>query len=359
MTDPIIWVAAAGAALAGVIALAALRRGGGSAMLEGRLAQMAQSHAAAEAQLSERLQAQERALALAVEERLAQFGRRLGDSLQQSATATHNSLSDLKTRLALIDAAQRTIAELSGQVTGLQELLGNKQARGAFGEIQLMDLVRNALPASAYRFQAALAGGRRVDCLITLPNPPGSIAVDAKFPLESYRALREARDDGAVVQARRDFTTAIRGHVRAVSEKYIVPGETADSALLFLPSEAVYAELHANFPNLVEEAFRARVWIVSPTTLMATLTTMRAVLKDVHMREQADLIQHELALLLEDVTRLDERAGRLQKHFEQAQDDVRALRISTEKVTQRSERIDSLQFEAAEKSAAVMEAVPD
>src|SRR5262249_35250971 len=172
------------------------------------------------------------------------------------------------------------------------------------------------------------------------------IAVDAKFPLESYRALREARDDAAAAQARRDFTTAIRGHVRDIAQKYIVPGETADSALLFLPSEAVYAELHASFPNLVEEAFRARVWIVSPTTLMATLTTMRAVLRDVHMREQADLIQREVALLLEDVARLDERAGKLQKHFEQAGDDVRALRISTEKVIRRGERIDTLQLES-------------
>ena len=338
-------ILAAAAAILCVLAL--LRRSGGVAVLEGRLAQMAESQAAAQAQLSERLQAQERALAKSVEERLAELGRRVGDSLQQSATMTQTNLADLKARLAVIESAQKSISELSGQVVGLQELLANKQARGAFGEIQLMDLVRTALPPSAYAFQAPIGGTRRVDCLITLPNPPGPIAIDAKFPLESYRALREARDEAAMAQARRDFTLAIRQHVKDIAQKYIVPGETADSALLFLPSEAVYAELHASFPSLVEEAFRAKVWIVSPTTLMATLTTVRAILKDVRMREQADLIQREVALLLEDVARLDDRAGKLQRHFEQAQEDVRGLRISTEKIIRRSGRIEEVQLEVA------------
>jgi DNA recombination protein RmuC len=358
MTEPTIWVVlGAGAALMIVLGLALLRRGANLSSLEGRLAQMAQSQAAAQAQLSERLQAQERALARAVEDRLAELGRRVGDSLTQTREATHANLSDLKERLAVIETAQKSISELSGQVVGLQELLANKQARGAFGEIQLMDLVRSALPPSAYEFQAAIAGSRRVDCLVTLPNPPGPIAIDAKFPLESYRALREARDEAALAAARREFAQAIRQHVKDIAQKYIVPGETADSALLFLPSEAVYAELHASFPAVVEEAFRAKVWVVSPTTLMATLTTVRAILKDVRMREQADLIQREVGRLLKDVERLDDRAGKLQQHFELAQKDMRELRISTDKVTRRSARIGEVQLEDAAEAPPLLTAV--
>jgi DNA recombination protein RmuC len=348
MAEPTIWVVAGAVlALALVLGTTLLRRGSNLSTLEGRLAQMALVQEAAQAQLSERLQAQERALARAVEERLGELGRRVGDSLHQTSEATHANLSELKARLAVIETAQKSISELSGHVVGLQELLANKQARGAFGEIQLMDLVRSALPPSAYAFQATLAGTRRVDCLVTLPNPPGPIAIDAKFPLESYRALRDARDEAALATARREFAQAIRTHVRDISQKYIVPGETADSALLFLPSEAVYAELHASFPALVQEAFSARVWIVSPTTLWATLNTVRAILKDVQMREQADVIQREVGLLLKDVERLDDRAAKLQQHFELAQKDMRELRISTDKVTRRGARIGEVQLEDA------------
>ena len=314
------------------------------AELQGRLAQMSESQVATQAAVAERLQAQERILTRSLEERLAELGQRVGDRLQEQTTQATKSLSDLRERLAVIDAAQRNITALSSQVVGLQDILSNKQARGAFGEIQMQDLVQGALPPSAYSFQATLGAGVRVDCLLLLPNPPGAIALDAKFPLESYRALREARDEAALVQARRQFSIALKTHVRAIAEKYIVPGETADSALMFLPSEAVYAELHANFPALVEEAFRSRVWIVSPTTLMATLTTVRAVLKDVHLREQAHIIQRELRRLLDDVGRLDDRVAKLQRHFEQATEDVRQIRISTEKVGKRAERIEELQL---------------
>jgi DNA recombination protein RmuC len=348
MMEPMILVGAAafGAGLiAAILAVVLMRRGEGRSALEGRLAQMAESQAAAQAQLSERLQAQERALARAVEERLSELGQRVGESLHRTSEATHANLSELKARLAVIESAQKSISELSGQVVGLQEILANKQARGAFGEIQLMDLVRSALPPSAYSFQATLSGGRRVDCLVTLPNPPGPIAIDAKFPLESYRALREAREESALAAARRDFAQAIRQHVKDIAQKYIVPGETSDSALLFLPSEAVYAELHASFPALVQEAFSARVWIVSPTTLWATLNTVRAILKDVRMREQADLIQREVGHLLKDVERLDDRAARLQQHFELAQKDMRELRVSSDKITRRGARIGEASLE--------------
>jgi DNA recombination protein RmuC len=281
----------------------------------------------------------------AMDRRLTELGNRVADRLQLSASEAGKSLAELKERLAVIDAAQKNISELSTQMVGLQDILSNKQLRGAFGEVQLADLVRDVIPAANYEFQATLPSGKRVDCLLKLPNPPGSIGIDAKFPLEAYRSLREAKDDIATKLAQREFTTAIRTHVKAIAEKYIVPNVTADSALMFLPSEAVYAELHSNFPNLVEEAYRAKVWIVSPTTMMATLTTIRAVLRDVSMQEQAHVIQNKVRELLQDVRRLDERVGKLQTHFGQVNEDVRQILISTDKVTKRAEQIESVELE--------------
>ncbi|MDG2032484.1 MAG: DNA recombination protein RmuC, partial [Rhodospirillales bacterium] len=199
-------------------------------------------------------------------------------------------------------------------------------------------------PPSAYEFQVQMSNGTRADCLLTLPNPPGPIVIDSKFPLESYHAFRNAGDDETIQKALRGFGVAVTKHVKDISEKYIVPGETAESALMFLPSEAVYAELHASLPDVVERSYRAKVWIVSPTTLMATLNTVRAVLKDVHMREQAGVIQEEVFKMLEDVSRLDDRVGKLQRHMGQADDDLRQIRISTDKVTKRSERISEVEM---------------
>lgn len=312
--------------------------------LTGRLSQLADSQAASQTQLAERLQAQERALAKAVEERLAALGKRMDDGMLQASQRQATSLHELRERLVVIDVAQKNITELSAQVVSLQDILSNKQARGAFGEIQLNDIVVSMLPPSAYKFQAPLGDGRRVDCLLDLPNPPGAIAIDAKFPLESFHLLRNAKDDVQRVAAGRAFSTAILKHVRDIAEKYIVPGETAESALMFLPSEAIYAELHANFPDVVEKSFRAKVWIVSPTTLMATLNTVRAVLKDARMREQAGLIQKEVASLLDDINRLDDRVAALDKHFGQASEDIRQIRISTDKVVKRADRIESVQL---------------
>jgi DNA recombination protein RmuC len=324
--------------------------------VSGRLAQMAESQAAVQARLAEQMQAQERALAKAVEERLAEFSKRIGDRLQESATQSHTTLTDLRERLAVIDRAQKNITELSTQVVGLQDVLSNKQARGAFGEVQLADIVASILPPSAYSLQATLTNGKRADCLIRLPNPPGPIAIDSKFPLESYEALRLARDEAEKTAAGRAFAAAVRTHVADIAAKYIVPGETAESALMFLPSEAVYAELHAAFRGVVDESYRARVWIVSPTTLMATLNTVRAVLKDVRMREQAGVIQQEVRTMLEDVVRLDDRVGKLQRHFDQAGEDVRQIRISTEKVVKRAERIEEMEFETPDVAEPTLEA---
>lgn len=324
----------------------ARRESGELAALAGRLEQMAAQQTATQAALADRLQAQERALAQALDERLNALADRVGQRLQQNADQAGQSLTELRERLAVIDAAQKNIVELSSQVVDLQNVLSNKQARGLFGETQLQDIVQAALPAQTYEFQAQL-GTKRVDCLLRLPNPPGAIAIDAKFPLEAYRALREAKDDAQTQEARRNFSTAIRTHVKAIAEKYIVPGQTADSALMFLPSEAVYAELHAEFPSLVDLASKERVWIVSPTTLMATLTTIRAVLKDVRMREQAHLIQIKVGELTKDVERLDERVGKLQRHFDQAVEDVRSIRISTEKISRRTGEIVELELSEA------------
>ena len=323
------------------------------AELAGRLSQLAESQAAAQARLAQQMQAQERQLSKSVEERLADVTRRVGESLEKSSTQATQSLTELKERLAVIDAAQKNITELSTQVVGLQDILSNKQARGAFGEVQLENLVQAVLPPNAYQFQAQIGDGRRVDCLLILPNPPGPIGIDAKFPLEGYRALQNAADDAARNVARKALGASVLKHVRDIRDRYIVPGETADSALMFLPSEAIYAELHANLGDVVEQSYREKVWIVSPTTLMATLNTVRAVLKDARMREQAHIIQREVQLLGTDVGRLDERVEKLQTHFNQAGEDIRQIRISTDKVTKRAGRIEELQLGPAEETPLV------
>ncbi len=322
------------------------------AMLSGRLAQMAESQNAVQSTIVERLQAQERVVIKAVDERLQGFSKRVGDHLNESSTKSQAALGDLRERLAVIDKAQQNLNELSTQMVGLQDILSNKQARGAFGEIQLRDLVEATLPPSAYAFQATLGNGRRADCLLKLPNPPGSIAIDSKFPLESYEALRAAgSDETLAVPARRAFAVDVRRHVKDIADKYIIPGETAESALLFLPSEAVYAELHANYRGVVEESYKARVWIVSPTTLMATLNTVRAVLKDVRMREQAGIIQGEVGKMMEDVLRLEKRVSNLDSHFDQARRDIQDIRTSSGKILRRGEKIGELELEEAEREA--------
>ena len=323
------------------------------AMLGGRLAQMAESQSAVQSTIVERLQAQERVVIKAVDDRLQGFSKLVGDRLTDSTTKHQTALADLRERLAVIDKAQQNLTELSTQVVGLQDILANKQARGAFGEIQLRDLVEAALPPSAYAFQVTLGNGRRADCLLQLPNPPGVIAIDSKFPLESYEALRNAGSDEAqVTLARRAFMVDVRRHVQDIAGRYIIPGETAESALMFLPSEAVYAELHANCRGVVEESYKARVWIVSPTTLMATLNTVRAVLKDVRMREQAAIIQTEVGRMMEDVVRLDKRVGKLESHFDQASRDILDIRTSANKIVSRGEKIGELELEEAEREAA-------
>lgn len=305
--------------------------------LSGALKQVSDTQAQAQLQMIQTM-----------ERRLEQVQLKMGESLHGSATKTAHSLGELQQRLATIDRAQTKIEKLSGDVLSLQDILSNKQTRGAFGEIQLNDIVFKALPPDSYKFQATLSNGKRADCLIHLPNPPGSIVIDSKFPLEAYEAIRGARTEAHIKEANSLMRKAVRLHIKAISEKYIIEGETADGALMFLPSEAVYAELHANFPDVVREGFDARVWIVSPTTCMATLNTMRAILKDARMKEQAGAIRKELGLLYKDVERLDTRVGNLDRHFGQAAKDIEEIKISASKAGNRARRLDAFDFETVE-----------
>ncbi|MFW2589707.1 DNA recombination protein RmuC [Sagittula sp. SSi028] len=295
-----------------------------------------------------------------MEQRLAEVQDRMAQNLHGSARRTAHSLGELHERLAVIDKAQANITKLSGDVLSLQDILSNKQTRGAFGEIQLQDIVSKALPSDSYTLQATLSNGRRADCLIHLPNPPGPIVVDAKFPLEGYEAMRRADTSEALTRAAQQFRLSVRKHIRDISDRYVIEGETADGALMFLPSEAVYAELHANFPEVVREGFAARVWIVSPTTCMATLNTMRAILKDARMRAQAGAIRKELHALYADVDRLGARVANLDRHFGQAAKDIEDIKISADKAGKRARRLDNFDFEemseGAERDVALLRA---
>jgi DNA recombination protein RmuC len=276
---------------------------------------------------------------------LAEMQQRMTETLHGSSKRTTTSLAQLQERLASIDKAQDNITKLSGDVLSLQDILSNKQTRGSFGEIQLRDIVSKALPSDSYSLQATLSNGKRPDCLIHLPNPPGPIVIDSKFPLEAYEALRRAKTEAETRAAAQQMKVAVRVHLNAIADKYILEGETAEGALMFLPSEAVYAELHTNFPELVREGFEKRVWIVSPTTCMATLNTMRAILKDARMREQAGAIRRELGNLNKDVERLAMRVGNLDRHFSQARRDVEEIKVSSEKAAKRAGRLHNFDFE--------------
>lgn len=309
----------------------------GQHQLAGGLRHVSEAQAAAQAQVLQQ-----------VNTRLAEVQRQMTESLHGSTVRTTRSLTELQERLTTIDKAQANIEKLSGDVLSLQDILSNKQTRGAFGEIQLNDIVSKALPADAYAFQATLSNGKRADCLIHLPNPPGPIVIDSKFPLEAYEALRAAATPAQVTEASRGLRTAVKTHIRAIAERYIIEGETADGAIMFLPSEAVYAELHANFADVVREGFAARVWIVSPTTCMATLNTMRAILKDARMREQAGAIRKALQLLHRDVELVQERAGKLETHFNQARADLEGIGVAAARAGKRAATLDSFEFDEVE-----------
>ena len=314
------------------------------AELTGRLSQMSEHNSQEQNKIADAIGEQKLAMLKIMDEKLLAVTKSVGEGFAVSTAKTTETLVDLRERLAKIDVAQQKISTLSEQVVSLQDVLSNKQARGAFGEIQLNDLVVSILPPNAYEFQVVLSNTKRADCMIKMPNPPGSIVVDAKFPLESYHALRNASNDREKLEAERFFKVSLLKHIKDISEKYIIINETAESALMFLPSEAIYAELHANFNDVVEASYRAKVWIVSPTTLMATLNTIRAVLKDVRMREMASVIQKEVGILVEDISRLDTRVENLSKHFKMANDDVDNIKISSSKIGRRVQKIEDIEL---------------
>ncbi len=361
-SDPIVLVAMAGVGvllLILILLIMAVRAAGRSANMTAPLARQmgdlglrVQSLSDGQQQLAGGLNHVSEAQAAAqsnmlqlMEKRLAQVSGQMNENLHGSARRTAQTLGELQQRLTAIDKAQENITKLSGDVLTLQDILSNKQTRGAFGEIQLHDIVQKALPSDSFTLQHTLSNGKRADCLIHLPNPPGPICIDSKFPLEAYEALRNATTDWEVNEAAKFLRTSVKKHIKDISEKYILDGETADGALMFLPSEAVYAELHANFPELVRDGFSARVWIVSPTTCMATLNTMRAILKDARMREQAGAIRRELGLLFSDVDRLGTRVENLDRHFNQAAKDISDIKISADKAGRRAKRLDNFDFE--------------
>ena len=298
------------------------------AELRGQLAQISNQSGAIQTLIADQMAQSE-----------GRLGTRLEQSLRDQNDRTTKSLTGMAEKLAVITEANAHITTLTGQVSQLQNILSNKQARGSFGEVQLENLVRDALPDSAYDFQVTLSNGRRVDCFLKLPNPPGPIAIDSKFPLESYRQLVAAADEAARDVARRRLEADVKKHITDIAAKYIIPGETAESAILFLPSESVYTEINLQLPKLVEASRRAHVYMAGPDNLMLILHTVRAILRDARMHEAAGLIQTQVDLMMQDVHRLDERVNKLATHFGQAERDINDIQTSTRKITARGDKI--------------------
>ena len=309
------------------------------AELRGQISQIAASQETGRKLVAEQLQAQEREIGKTLNERLEKVTQRVGESIQKTTDKTTESLTDLQNRLAVIDAAQKNIADLSTDIVGLQDILSNKQARGAFGQAQMEDIVRDMLPADYFKFEATLSNGKRVDCLITLPGDQGDIGVDSKYPHEGFVRLMEAKNDEERKTAGQIFTRDVIKHVQAIAEKYIIPGETSDWALMFVPAESIYMELHTNFQNVIQEGYRRKIIIASPSSFWAILHSVRALIRDTKMREHAGIIQKEVGLLMEDVARLDKRVGNLGRHFEQSGKDIEDIQKSTRKIALHGNRI--------------------
>lgn len=284
-------------------------------------------------------------LARAISDRMDGLRAQMGQGIEAAGQRTGESLQKLHERLAVIDNAQKNLTELTSEVVTLRDVLSNKQARGAYGQGRMEAIVRDGLPAGAYAFQATLASGLRPDCLIALPGDPRRLVVDAKFPLEGFSAFRAARGEDERKTAMARVRTDMGVHIRDIAQKYVGADETQDMALLFIPSEALYADLHEHFEDMVQKAHRARVVIVSPSLLALAIQVMQSLVRDARMRDEARVIQSEVARLVEDVARLGERVGKLDLHLRQAGDDVAGIRTSAEKIVKRGERIGALEFE--------------
>lgn len=286
-------------------------------------------------------------IARAVNERLDRMTHRVGSDLNETARKTNDSIAKLNERLAVIDTAQKNLTDLSSNMVSLQEILANKQARGAFGQIRMEAIIKDGLPSGAYSFQPTLSNGKRPDCILHLPNTKAGIVIDAKFPLEGFEAFRTARREEEKKDAARRVRGDVGRHVDAIAERYFIAGETQDTAILFVPSEAIYADLAEHFSDLVQKAHRARIVICAPNMLMLAVQTMQAILKDVKMREQAHLIQREVAHLAADMARFRERVLDLQRHFGQANGDIEKILTSSEKIAKRGAKIETLDFAEA------------
>ena len=290
-------------------------------------------------------------LARLVNERLDSTSQRVGQALQETRAKTDEGLNKLHERLAVIDRAQSTMTSLSSEIVSLQSILANKQTRGAFGQGRMEAIIGDGLAPNAYSFQTTLSNGYRPDCLIIMPNDAPKLVIDAKFPLESWQRIAAAGGPDELNQAKAGFRSDIGVHVKAIAEKYLIAGETQDTAFMFVPSESIFADLHEHFEDVVQKAARARVVIVSPALLMLSIQVIQALLRDVRMREQAHLIQKEVRELLADITRLDERVNKLQNHFAQANTDIGNILTSTGKIAKRGERIDAMDFEEPQRLA--------
>lgn len=282
------------------------------------------------------------------DQRLKEISGQVEKRLSEGFEKTTATFTDIIKRLALIDEAQKKITELSTNVVSLQEVLTDKRSRGAFGETQLSALIHNMLPENSFSFQHTLSNDKRADCILFLPKPTGDIVIDSKFPLESYRKITDnSLSKTERQQSEQQFKLDIRKHIHDIAEKYIIPGETSDGAVMFIPAEAIFAEIHAHFPDLVELSQKMRVWMVSPTTMMAILTTARAVLKDEATRQQIHIIQDHLGLLSKDFERFQVRMNNLAKHIHQANEDVEQVHVSAKKISARFNKIEKVELEGS------------
>jgi DNA recombination protein RmuC len=309
--------------------------------LEFRLAELAGSLRA----FADQAQGAQAQLARSLDERLDQVGHRVGAGLSDQAERTAESMSQLHQRLAVIDAAQKNLTSLSSEMISLKDILSNKQARGAYGQGRMEAIIRDGLHAKAYSFQATLSNRMRPDCLITLPESKLGLVVDAKFPLEAFNLMRAAKGEADIKAAEAQLRGDVMRHVKAIAERYLIIGETHETAIMFVPAESIYAELHEKFEDLVQKAHRARVIIASPNVLMLLIQTMQAIVRDSAMREQSQLIKVEVTRLLEDVGRLKDRVGDLQRHFGLANDDLEKLSVSAGKIASRGLKIESLELD--------------
>ena len=310
------------------------------AEMQGRLATMAEVFGSRQAELNQ-----------AIGQRLDGMSQRVTATIGEQTRSTHENLRRLQERLAVIDTAQTNIQSLAKDVVGLQAILSNKQTRGAFGQARMETIVADGLPMGAYSFQPTLSNGSRPDCTVRMPNGAPPLVIDAKFPLEAWNAIRAAASPEHGKIAAQQFRRDLELHIRDISEKYLVPSETQDTAFLFVPSESIFAEIHENFETIVQKAQRSRIVIVSPSLLMLSIQVIQAILKDQRMREQAHVIQSEVAHLMDDLARLDERVRKLQGHFAMAQKDVDMIVTSADKLARRGERIEALEFEPAKEPA--------